>query len=49
MLAMEIVAQEPSWVNYEFEETQVQLDIADMTLEELVEETITLLEVFTKI
>lgn len=43
MLALEIVAQEPSWINYEFEETQVKLDIADMTLEELVEETIHLL------
>lgn len=44
MLAMEIIAQEASWINYEFEETQVKLDLADMTLEELVEETIKVLE-----
>ncbi|OMJ88191.1 hypothetical protein SteCoe_9925 [Stentor coeruleus] len=44
ILAMEIIAQETTWINYEFEETQVKLDLADMTLEELVEETIKVLE-----
>lgn len=44
MLAVEIIAQEPIWVNYEFEETQVKLDLADMTLEHLVEEVIRLLQ-----
>ena len=49
MLAMEIIAQEPLWINYEFEETQVRLDLADMTLEGIVEETIAILDSFAKI
>ena len=43
ILACEVVSQEPCWVNYEFEETQVKLDLSDMTLEELVEETVNIL------
>ena len=47
MLATEIVTQEPLWVNYEFEEMQVKLDLADMALETLVEETIDMLKLFS--
>jgi hypothetical protein len=43
MLSIEIISQESSWINYEFEETQVKLDLSDMTLEDLVEETIAIL------
>jgi hypothetical protein len=46
ILAAEIMAQEHSWVNYEFEETQVKLDLSDMTLEELVEETVKILNIY---
>ncbi|OMJ79095.1 hypothetical protein SteCoe_20954 [Stentor coeruleus] len=48
MIAKEIIDQEPSWINYEFEETQIKLDLADMTLEELVEETIKMLKTLTQ-
>lgn len=46
ILSTEIASQEPSWINYEFEETQVKLDLSDMTLEELVEETVKILNVY---
>lgn len=44
MLALEVVEHDHQWVNYEFEENQVKLDIADMVLEHLVAEVITILE-----
>ena len=44
MLAMEICQQESAWVNYEFEETQIKFDIADMVLEDLAEDTYKILE-----
>ena len=47
MLATEIATQEPLWINYEFEEMQVKLDLADMALETLVEETIDMLKLFS--
>jgi hypothetical protein len=43
ILAVEVISQEPEWIDYEFEETQVKLDLSDMVLEELVEETIEIL------
>ena len=43
ILAIEVIAQEPDWIDYEFEESQVKLDLSDMVLEELVEETIAIL------
>jgi Domain of unknown function (DUF4378)/IQ calmodulin-binding motif len=49
ILAVEIVDQEPDWINYEFEETQVKLDLADMTLEYLVEELISILNAYEKL
>ena len=43
MLAEEIIERDNIWINYEFEETQVKLDIADMILEELSGEIIKIL------
>ncbi len=43
LLAREMIENEPKWLNYEFEEAQVKIDIGDMILEQLVTETITLL------
>jgi len=38
MLATEVVENEHQWLNYEFEEAQVKIDLSDMILEHLVEE-----------
>ncbi len=38
-----MIENEPRWLNYEFEEAQVKIDIGDMILEQLVTETITIL------
>lgn len=43
ILTKEVNLQEQCWINYEFEETQVKLDLSDMTLEDLVEETANIL------
>ena len=43
MLAEEIIEKDAVWINYEFEETQVKLDIADMVLEHLTGEVISIL------
>lgn len=40
MLASEVVETEHQWLNYEFEEAQVKVDLSDMILEHLVEETV---------
>ena len=40
MLADEVLEKDEVWVEYEFEESQVKLDIADMVLEQLVSEII---------
>ena len=40
LLCREIVDNEPKWLQWEFEETQTKIDIADMVLESLVIETI---------
>ena len=40
LLSAEINEAEPLWLDYEYEETQVKLDIADMILQELCFETI---------
>ena len=44
LLAREMIENEPKWLNYEFEEAQVKIDIGDMILEQLVTETITILK-----
>ena len=33
LLAREMIETEPKWLNYEFEEAQVKIDIGDMILE----------------
>lgn len=38
MLAADVVENEHQWLNYEFEEAQVKVDLSDMILEHLVEE-----------
>lgn len=43
LLAREMIENEPKWLNYEFEEAQVKIDIGDMILEHLVKETIHIL------
>lgn len=43
LLAREMIENEPRWLNYEFEEAQVKIDIGDMILEQLVTETISIL------
>jgi hypothetical protein len=40
MLASEVVETEHQWLNYEFEEAQIKIDLSDMILELLVEETV---------
>ena len=44
MLAREMIETEPKWLNYEFEEAQVKIDVGDMILEQLVTETIQFLK-----
>lgn len=43
MLATEVVENEHQWLNYEFEEAQVKIDLSDMILEHLVEEAVVFL------
>jgi hypothetical protein len=43
MLAGEVAEQEHQWLNYEFEESQVKIDLSDMILEHLVEELVVFL------
>lgn len=43
LLAQEVVDCEDLWINYEMEESEVKLDIADMVMEHLVTETAELL------
>jgi len=40
MLASEVVETEHQWLNYEFEEAQIKIELSDMILELLVEETV---------
>ena len=40
LLSAEINENEPLWLDYEYEETQVKLDLADMVLQDLLFETI---------
>ena len=40
LLAREMIENEHKWLNYEFEESQVKIDIGDMILEQLVTESI---------
>jgi len=38
LLATEVIENESKWLNYEFEESQVKIDLGDMILEHLVSE-----------
>lgn len=40
LLHQEIIEDEHQWLNYEFEETQIRIDLGEMILESLVQETI---------
>ena len=42
MLAAEIEENEPIWTDYEYEETQTKLDLGDLILEMLTDETVKL-------
>jgi hypothetical protein len=44
LLATEVLENEYTWLNYEFEESQVKIDLGDMILEHLVSEVIAILE-----
>lgn len=45
LLATEVIENEHKWLNYEFEETQVRIDLGDMILEQLVSESIAIMNV----
>jgi hypothetical protein len=40
VLSAETVEQEHHWLNYEYEEAQVKIDLSDMILEHLLEELV---------
>lgn len=42
LLATEVIENEYQWLNYDFEEAQVRIDLGDMILEHLVTESISL-------
>jgi hypothetical protein len=44
LLATEVLEGEHAWLNYEFEESQVKIDLGDMILEHLVSETIEIMD-----
>lgn len=43
MLSAETIEQEHHWLNYEYEEAQVKVDLSDMILEQLVDEIVSFL------
>ena len=45
VLSAETIEQEHHWLNYEYEEAQVKIDLSDMILEHLVEEIVSFLNV----
>lgn len=45
LLATEVIENEPRWLNYDFEEAQVRIDLGDMILEQLVSEAIAVMNV----
>ena len=40
LLAQEVIDNDESWTNYEMEEAEAEIDVADMILEHLVVETV---------
>jgi len=47
LLATEVLENENQWLNYDFEESQVKIDISDMIFEELIIETVNLVDSMT--
>ncbi len=45
LLATEVIDDENSWLDYDFEEAQVRIDLGDMILEQLVSEAIAVMNV----
>lgn len=43
LLTLEVLEHDKIWTDYEFEETQVKLDLADMVLEQLASEVVEIL------
>mmetsp|Transcript_38204 Transcript_38204/g.43820 ORF Transcript_38204/g.43820 Transcript_38204/m.43820 type:complete len:133 (-) Transcript_38204:5-403(-) len=43
LLATEVIENEHKWLNYDFEEAQVRIDVGDMILEQLVSESIAIM------
>lgn len=46
MLATDVIEQDNLWIDYEWEETQTTLDLADIIIESLLVESIELLSTF---
>ncbi len=44
LLAQEVIDNEDTWINYEQEEAEVKIDVADMVLEQLVGESVELIK-----
>ena len=44
MLALDVRESEEQWVQYQYEETQIKLDLADMLLDFLATETVQILQ-----
>ena len=44
LLADELIEHDPTWRYYEFEETQVNIDIAEIVFDHMVDETLHLLQ-----
>ena len=44
LLATEVIEHENKWLSYDFEDAQVRIDLGDMILEHLVEESVNLLD-----
>ena len=44
MLTQDTVEHEHHWLNFEFEETQIKVDLSDIILETLVSEVVALLD-----
>jgi len=48
LLDREMVETETKWLNYEFEQAQVKIDIGDMILEQIVSETLQIMNEASK-
>lgn len=48
LLASDVMENEYKWTNYDFEESQVKIDVSDMIMEHVITETINILKVLGK-